>query len=435
VRPSRLACRIAFAWALLAWVVLAWSPFAWIWSALGLLGVGVAIVDLVALARREALSLTRVVPRTFALGVRTRVTLRIVNAHAARERVEIHDGHPAEAAVEGQPARAVIEPRTEVQLAYTLQPHLRGDARFEPAEVLRDSRLGLWRRLERCGETQSVRVYPDFARLSKLDLKGLEGRLMLMGLRRKRRRGEGMEFHQLRDYAQGDTLRQVDWKATMRRTRLVSREYQEERDQQVVLLLDCSRRMRAQDGDLSYFDHCLNAVLLVAYIALRQGDAVGAMSFGGTDRWIAPRKGRSTLNTLLGSLYDLQAGLQTPDYLAAVERLVERQRRRALVIVVTNCRDDDADDLAPALALLRKRHLVLLANLREPAIEQAARPERVPDLEAALLACAANEYLEARAATLTKLHRPGLLTLELLPRDLPAALAGKYLDIKGTGGL
>jgi hypothetical protein len=115
--------------------------------------------------------------------------------------------------------------------------------------------------------------------------------------------------------------------------------------------------------------------------------------------------------------------------------LVERQKRRAHVIVVTNSRDDDTGDLAPALALLRRRHVVLVANLREPAIEAAARPERVRDLEESLLACAANAYLEGRAAALRGLNRPGVLALDLLPRDLPAALAGKYLDFKGSGAL
>ncbi|TAJ02878.1 MAG: DUF58 domain-containing protein [Planctomycetota bacterium] len=435
MRPAPRLVALGFAFAALAWAALWWSPVGWIGGALAALVAVVALFDALELRRRAPLELVRVMPRTFALGVRTRVRLELANAGSARERVEVHDGHPETAAVAGLPARGAIEPGATVGLEYELRPQQRGEQAFERAWLQRASRLGLWQRLERAGAPQLVRVLPNFARIASLDLRALEGRLLLLGVRRKRRRGEGMEFHQLRDYAPGDTLRQVDWKAAARRGKFVSREYQEERDQQVVLLLDCSRRMRAQDGELSYFDHCLNAALLVAYIALRQGDAVGVMAFGGTDRWIAPRKGRATLTGLLGSLYDLQAGLESPDYQRAAERLLERQKRRALVIVVTNSRDDDTSDLAPALALLRRRHVVLVANLREPAIEAAARPERVPDLEASLLACAANAYLEGRAAALRGLNRPGVLALDLLPRDLPTALAGKYLDFKGSGAL
>ena len=91
----------------------------------------------------------------------------------------------------------------------------------------------------------------------------------------RRRRGEGLEFHQLREYREGDSQRQIDWKATSRSGQLISREYQDERDQQIMLLIDCGRRMRAQDDELSHFDHVLNAALLLAYVGLRQGDAVG----------------------------------------------------------------------------------------------------------------------------------------------------------------
>lgn len=435
MRPAPRLVALGFALAALAWAALWWTPAGWIGAALALLLLVSAAFDAHELRRRAPLGLTRVMPRTFALGVRTRVRLELTNPGPAHERIEVHDAHPERAAVEGLPVRGSIEPNAAVGLEYELRPLQRGEHAFERAFVQRLSRWRLWQRLERSGTPQLVRVLPNFARVASLDLRALEGRLLLLGVRRKRRRGEGMEFHQLRDYAAGDTLRQIDWKAAARRGKFVSREYQEERDQQVVLLLDCSRRMRAQDGELSYFDHCLNAVLLVAYIALRQGDAVGVMAFGGVDRWIPPRKGRATLGGLLGSLYDVQAGLESPDYQRAAEQLLERQQRRALVIVVTNSRDDDTSDLVPALALLRRRHVVLVANLREPAIEAAADPERVPDLEAGLLTCAANAYLEGRAAALRGLNRPGVLALDLLPRELPAALAGKYLDFKGSGAL
>ena len=149
-------------------------------------------------------------------------------------------------------------------------------------------------------------------------------RLPQLGIHHQRRRGEGSEFHQLRDYRPGDSLRQVDWKATARCRRLISRDYQDEQDQQVVCLLDCGRRMRSLDGRLSHFDHTLTALLLLAYVALRQGDAVGLLTFAGPERWVPPRKTRGTLDRLMAAVHDLEPGLEPTDYLAAAQAALSR---------------------------------------------------------------------------------------------------------------
>lgn len=139
------------------------------------------------------------------------------------------------------------------------------------------------------GSTRRDPRLPDFARLYGAELMAVDHWLNQIGVRGGQRRGLGLEFHQLREFRDGDTLRQIDWKATARKRTPIAREYQDERDQQILFLLDCGRRMRSQDGDLSHFDHALNASLLLAYVALRQGDAVGAMTFAGDDRRHLPR--------------------------------------------------------------------------------------------------------------------------------------------------
>ncbi|MBT0875970.1 DUF58 domain-containing protein, partial [Campylobacter coli] len=120
----------------------------------------------------------------------------------------------------------------------------------------------------------------------------------------RRRRGEGTDFHQMREYRVGDSLRQIDWKATSRARKLISREYQDEKNQQLLVVLDTGRRMLArepaspQGAALAHFDHALDATLLVAYLALRQGDAVGLLTTGGERRWVPPRRGMAAIDTL-----------------------------------------------------------------------------------------------------------------------------------------
>jgi uncharacterized protein (DUF58 family) len=118
----------------------------------------------------------------------------------------------------------------------------------------------------------------------------------------------------------------------------------------------------------------LDASLVVAYLALRQGDAVGLMASGGDSRWLAPQRGLGAIDTLLNATYDLEARPVATDFLEAATQLSLRQRRRALVMLVTNVRDEDFEDLLAAVRLLQKKHLVCVASLREKVLDDSAGP-------------------------------------------------------------
>jgi uncharacterized protein (DUF58 family) len=292
----------------------------------------------------------------------------------------------------------------------------------------------LWRQRRWGGRAQSVRVLPNFKPVVRYSLLALGDRLGQMGIRLHQRRGEGLEFRELREYRHGDSRRRIDWKATSRRQTLISREYEEEKNQQVVLLVDCGRRMRARDGELTHFDHVLNAALLLSWVALRQGDAVGLMTLAGADRWLAPRKGSLGMSSILRSVYDLQTSLEPPDYQEAVTRLTARQKRRSLVVLMTNLRDEDTGELLPALSMLGRRHLVLLASLREAVLREVLAEPAVT-FRAALRATAAHRYLEARRHAHERIRGRGVLTLDVEPERLAIQVVNRYLDVKRSGRL
>jgi uncharacterized protein (DUF58 family) len=216
--------------------------------------------------------------------------------------------------------------------------------------------------------------------------------------------------------------------------KLVSREYQDERDQQIVLLIDCGRRMNAQDAELAHFDYVLNAALLLAYVSLRQGDAVGFLAMAGETRWFAPRKSAATVSLILNRVYDLHPTLKTTDYYSAALELMKRLRKRALVVVLSNLRDEDDDTLAPALGLLQSRHLVLFASLREGILARALAA-RVDSFDRALTHAATAEYLQRRELAFRRLERGGAVCLDVEPAELPIALVNRYIDIKRSGRL
>jgi uncharacterized protein (DUF58 family) len=396
------------------------------------------LADLAAALRLAAPEVARLLPATLALGVPLQVRLRVRNAKGAAMAAELYDHHPPTFSCSGLPRRIALAPHQWTEFSYEARPLARGEARFAPAELRLYSPLGLWQVTRFAGEPSDVRVYPNFRALARYTLLATDHRLSQIGVLQVRRRGEGLEFHQLREYRQGDAPRAVDWKATARAGRLISREYEDEKDQRVLLVVDCGRRMAAKDdageGGLSHFDHTLNAALLLAHVALRQGDAVGMMTMGGVSRYCEPRKSIGALHALLNSAYDIEPTLAMPDYELAASQVMLRMRRRALVIVLTNLRDEDDAALLPALRLLRTRHLVVLASLRE-AILSRALVVRVDSFERAVTHAAAADYLESRERVFRRIENAGAITLDIEPQRLPIALVNRYLGLKREGRL
>jgi len=371
----------------------------------------------------------RTVPGSLALGVESQAALELENPTRRDLDIQVYDHHPADFEARGMPLRVRVPAGQVARLEYTLRPLVRGEHGFGGVGLRVASRLGLWLRSLQAGSPQKVRVYPNFAALAGYALLATDHRLSRIGVLERQRRGEGLEFHQLREYREGDAQRQIDWKASARTLKLISREYQDERDQTVMILLDCGRRMGARDGALGHFDHVLNAALLLAYASLRQGDAVGLTTMSGAERWLAPRKSAGTVNLILNRVYDLQPSHLSPDYYAAAVGLMNRLRKRSLIVMLTNLRDEDEDTLTPALRLLQSRHLVLFASLREGILSRAL-VTRVDSFDRALTHAAAADYLRQRELAFRRMERGGAVCIDADPERLPVALVNRYLQIK-----
>ena len=402
---------------------------------LALLGLSTLVWLLDALrSHRLTLPLERHMPQSLPLGVTRQVRLRLHNDSRQPRTVWVHDHAPPQLQTEGLPLKLSIPPGTWGMPVYGIRALARGRLQFQACQLRLLSLGGLWWIDRKVALETELRVYPNFSAVAQYALMATDNHLSHLGIMKRRRRGEGQDFHQLREYRAGDSLRQIDWKASSRMGKTIAREYQDERDQEIILLLDCGHRMLARDGELSHFDHTLNAMLLLSYIALRQGDAVGLLAFSGEQRWLPPRKGHHHLNQLLNAVYELQARPQAPDFSQAAMELLVRQKKRALVIVLSNLRDEDTDDLLPALHLMRKRHLVLFASLREQILDQTLEAP-VDNLEDAINHAATTHYLATRTRTLEALRASHILCLDVPPEQLSTRLINHYLDIKRSGSL
>jgi uncharacterized protein (DUF58 family) len=432
--PSRRLLYVTGAWLVLGFAASQLQELDPVWQGVGLALLLAACADAWVSRKPPQLRVERQLAGVWPVDVWNSATLKLHNEGARELAIELFDDYPSAWRIEGLPHVSRIAPGVFASISYRLCPNRRGDAEFGPAHIRVTSLLGLWQRLHRMGNANSVKVFPDFSKLFGYELTATDRRSPTAGAIRKRRRGEGTDFRQLREYRQGDSQRAIDWKATARQQKPISREYQEERDQQVVFLLDTGRRMLAKDDTTTHFDHALNAVLTLGFLAQKQGDAVGLMTFGGEVRWISPHKGRLGLDRLLAGVYDLQASEIAPDYPLAASALLTRLSKRAFVVLITNLRDEDDRAMRTACELLSAKHLVMCASLREKVLDAAiAAPVR--HFADALRLCATSHYLEQRSDAIKRLGIRVDHLIDITPEMLSMALVNRYLDIKESGQL
>lgn len=439
MKPSRLLLQLLLIWLLLGLLAAAATVFEWprtyevkllFWCWFALVAL-LAILDGYAL-RRPRLEATRSLEQHLALGVRQRVGIKVSNHEPHRLQLWLTDFPPAHLHLEGLPIKLELDPGAFAEVRYAITPRRRGLAEFEQICCRVRSGWGLWEKNYYFGEAGRSKIYPNYKPLFRSSFVGSDQLYTDLGLQLRQRRGEGTDFHQLRDFRVGDSLRQIDWRATARFNKPISREYQEERDQQVVFLLDCGRRMRAKDGEISHFDHALNALLISAFVALRQGDSVGLLSFAGQSRWVAPIKGRFQISHLLDQVYDLDSSAAASDYLEVARQLMTRQSRRSLIILISSLEPQDRDDMVNAARLLAQHHLVMVASMRQQVLTDTLAAE-VVSMDDALKYCGVSHHLQEQAAMYTQLRSDNIIVADTAPAHMHSTLINEYMALKRSG--
>lgn len=322
-------------------------------------------------------------------------------------------------------------PRQTLSLGYRLRPPRRGDYAFGDLHLRWESVLGLFRRQTTIPATETVKVYPNLVDVKKYDLLLRKNRLWELGLRTTRLLGGGTEFERLREYQRDDEYRHINWKATARRGEPITMEYETERSQNLVALLDVGRVMRSPVGDVAKMDYAINAVLLLAYVAVQKGDRMGVMTFADdVESWLAPRTGKGQFQRMLELLYAVQGQPVEPNYNRAFGYFAAKQNRHSLVLVFTDLTGSASNEaLVAQMTHLRRTHLPLLVTISDPTVEQLAR-QPVADSRTLYQRTVAENLLEERALVLEQLRRQGVLTLDVPADELSVAVINRYLAIK-----
>ena len=392
----------------------------------------VAVFDLLTVPTLALLKIRRETAHTASLGVPLLVSLLLEN-HSTTTllRGEIRDDLPETFDATPEEHTFELPPSNRLMLQHRLTPRRRGAAQLKSVFVKTFSRLSLWQRISTIPLESNINVYPDMKQLADYAILARTDRLSLIGVRRTRKVGQDNEFERLRDYTLDDSYKHIDWRSTARRNRLTVRQYQTDQSQRLLIMLDCGRMMTNEYNGYSLLDYSLNACLMLAHVALRQGDSVGMLCF--SDRvhtYVPPRGGRGQTNRLLHAGYNQFPRLVESRYDEAFLYLSNACRRRSLVVLCTNVIDQvNADQIHNYMGNLAGRHLPLAVLLRDRQLFAAADAPAESGLQL-YRAAAAAEILGWRHQVISRLRHRGTLVVDVFPEDISTPLVNQYLQIK-----
>jgi uncharacterized protein (DUF58 family) len=415
------------------------------WDALVLVA---ALLDGLRLPAATELTARRSWSNAPALDSETEIELTIENQGQMIVDCRLTDDLPPALVAHLATHRLTAFPRVPTSIRYRVEPQERGDWETGWLYVRYRSPLALAERWAKAPLIQTVRVYPALRTGEEQQIFLARSRQIDLQLRRAQQRGLGRDFESLREYREGDDLRDICWTATARRGGLITRQYQTERSQAVWIVLDCGRLMRsriaaaapgrptlpvAEPGSHvhSKLDHACTTAVALAQLALFSGDRVGLLAYGqGIQQRLLPGRGAAHLRQLIESLAQVHAESGEADHLRATATLNRLQPRRSLILWVTDLAETAMrpEVIDGAMQLLR-RHVLLFVAMAQPEVDLIANA-RPKNVEQMFRAAAAQEMAGRRELLLARLHEQGALTLDLNPEALTSAVLNNYLTVK-----
>jgi uncharacterized protein (DUF58 family) len=409
-----------------------------LWLALAyIVAVGALVAaDYVVTTKPAEIEVERINDTKLSLGAENLVTLLLANRGRRPIRFQARDEFPYQFIADAATVAGEIAPYDIYEARYHVKPLQRGDYTFGDVNIRYLSALKTFVRQARYPAEARIKVYPNVLDVRKYDLLARKGLLFEIGLRANRQFGAGTDFERLREYNTDDEFRRINWKATARRGKPIAAEYETERSQYIVSVIDTGRLMRPPIGDLAKLDYAINTALLLSYVGTLKGDHVGLLTFADDVRtYLAPKRGKGQFYRMLEALYNVQFEPVEADYSQALAYLGVKHKRRSLVVVFTDLVTlDAAKPLIAHMARLAQRHLPLCVVISDPNITRlAAQPPR--DSDAVYQRAVAEMLLDERRVVLDTLNRSGVLTLDVPADKLTVSVINKYLELKGRGAI
>jgi uncharacterized protein (DUF58 family) len=429
--PTR---RFALVVALLAVALLVTGQL-WALLVANLVVVVVGALD-AAQASPESIRVERDAPDVLSLGTSGAIVWRLENRRARRQRVALADELAPSLRAGTRRVQVSLPAHGAVELATEIAPVRRGRFDVSTVTVRVEGPLGLGARQRARHLPAVVRVFPPFRSRDEAELRINKARILEVGLRSAQGRGGGTEFDQLREYGPDDEFRRIDWAATARTGRAIVRTYRAERNQTVVSLLDNGRVMAGRVDGVPRVEHAMDAVMMITAVATRLGDRAGLVAFDRSVRAVVPPgHTRDHLGRVTEAMYELEPELAESDYRGAFTHTLARFRRRAMLVIFTDLVEQAVgESLLPALPLIVRSHVVVVASVQDPEIVRWSTAT-ARDATEVYRQAAAVSALEERRRTASRLRGMGATVVDDAPGRMAARLADAYLKVKATGRL
>jgi uncharacterized protein (DUF58 family) len=405
-----------FVYAMLAWDVLLF--LAW-------------LLDLAGLPKPEQLKARRSWLDPSALSVESRVQLTLLNESNSTVHARLLDNVPHQLRSEPGQLDITARPHSEAEARYLIHPSVRGRASVGDVYLRYQSAMRIAERWAKVPLRQIVTTYPNLDEAKRHSVYLLRSRQIELEKRFTRLRGAGRAFESLREYREGDEFRDICWTASARRGKLVTRLYEIEKSQTIWILLDSGRLMRTRVAGLSKLDYAVNAALTLTQVAQYSGDRVGLLAYGrGIRQRVPAARGSAHLMQMMGQLALVQEDQGEADHLQAASRLLNDQKRRSLVVWITDLAETAMTPEAIEAAFhLMPRHLVLFVVIGQPDLNDLAA-QRPEDVDQMYQTAAAQEVVHRRELLLARLRERGALAMETSSGRLSTTVVNSYLEIK-----
>ncbi len=392
-----------------------------------------AVFDAAILPRRRQIPIKRIMPERISLGFPSRIVFEVQNL--CRRQVEIHIAENVHETIEVKPEKcqAVFKSGEKKTLEYNLLARRRGRFQFAEMDVRILPKTGLLYRQFRLNIPDEFCVFPNLVNLKRHELLARRGLSYEQGLARLKRLGQGSEFESLRPYVSGDEMSRIEWKVTAKRAKLIVKNYEPEKQQNILVAIDVGRATAGEFGGLSRVDYLVNAALMLAYVVLRQKDWFSLIAFSDRiETYLPPVSGLKNIEKIAQALFELQPRLVESDYGSACRFLGLTNRKRSLLCLMTDVVDRYASDVIIAyMARFARYHLPLAITLSNPEIQQIAKAplDHCDDPYAKAVAL---DTLAAREDALVSMRQKGISVLDVPPNRLTPELINRYTLIKST---
>lgn len=393
-----------------------------------------SVIDLVLLPKRSQLKASRQLPEQVDVHEPLTMTVNVINESGQPLTIEFRDDVPLTFAKE-EPHMIYKLTKKEQQLSYALCAHERGRYVFSFIHLRYSGVLGLWKKQTKIDVTDEIKVYPDLSNVRSY-INSPQEQLILEGKKVYRKKQQGSEFHQIREYVPDDDPRFINWSASARTRQLMTNVYQPERGKRITIMLDCGRMMGVELDNQVKLDRTLEAALTLAAVALRQGDQVSLLAFSDKVKAYVPLgKGMTHFHTIVEAVYDLKTDYVEANYQLALHYLNRWQKRSGLTVLFSDMENYLFEEQLEAMLMKqRRRQMLLLLSLKDPLLHQWTLTD-VEKSGHAYVKSLAYKFTMDRKKYVQKMASIGIPILDVSADQLPLTVINYYFDLKSRDAL